>query len=329
MIKFLRRNQQVFILFIFLYSAIAVFSILFLYPAAVYSQAPFKLPYLSDFASRWTQLDRTELLLSLFAFFLLIFAAFYLVRINISHMIIGHRSQFPAIFFISIVSFVFRYELFSPAIIALIFLLFAIDRILGSLNSQKLTYRFLDAGILIAIGSIFYINLIFFLPFLWVAQIILRAFNLREFLYTLIGLLLPFLYIFSASYFFDVEVSDTIEQIKGWIKMNRSFNYSLAFYGGIGYYLLVMIVAQFYAINKFTVSKVQTRKIFQIWFYLFINAVLIVLFIPSAGIEIIFFMAIPVSILLSIYFTDCRSSIFNRVMFILLIFAPLVVNIFL
>ena len=90
-----------------------------------------------------------------------------------------------------------------------------------------------------------------------------------------------------------------------------------------------MLLAQFYAINKFTVSKVQARKIFQIWFYLFLNAVLIVLFIPSAGIEIFYFMGVSASILLSIYFADCRANVFNRVLFMLLIFAPLVINIFL
>jgi hypothetical protein len=244
-------------------------------------------------------------------------------------MIIGHRSQFPAIFFITIVSFVFRYELFSPVLLSLIFLLFAIDRILGTLQQQGLTYRFLDAGILLGLGSIFYINILFFIPFLWASQITLRVFNLREFLYTLIGLALPFIYIFSGYYFFDRTGSETYLQIKSWLSINRSFDYSLAFYVGIGYYLVVMLFTQFYALNKYATTKVQARKIFQIWFYLFVNTILIFLFIPAAGIEMFYFMAVPVSVLLSIYFTDCRNSVLNRILFILLLFVPMVINIFL
>lgn len=329
MINFLRRNQQVFILFIFLYSAVSVFSIYFLYPGSVFRISPFGLPFLSDITRTWGSLERTELLIALLAGVSLIFSAFYLVRINITHMTLGRRSQFPAIFFIAIVSFIFRRELFSPAVFSLIFLLFAIDRILGTLRYQKLTYRFLDAGILIGIGSLFYINLIFFLPFLWMAQITLRNFSIREFLYTLIGLALPFLYIYSGYFFLDKPPGSTFQDMRNWLMMNRSFEFSLPFYISVGYYGLVMLLAQFYALNKFASNKIQTRKIYQIWFYMFINAVLIWIFIPAAGIEMVYFIAAPAAVLLSIYFSDCRSSFLNRFLFIILLFAPLVVNIFL
>ncbi len=329
MIKFLRRNQQVFILFIFLYSIVAVFSVYFLYPGSVYRVAPFRLPFLTDLTTHWESMTHTELLVALISGISLVFSAFYLVRINISHMILSRRSQFPAIFFVAISAFIFRYELFSPAVFALIFLLLAIDRILGTLQSQKLTYRFLDAGILIGIGSIFYINLIFFVPFLWMSQITLRSFSFREFSYTLLGLALPFLYIFSGYFFLDRPIHTTFDEVAGWLVMKRVFDYSLPFYYSVGYYLLIMLLAQFYALNKFASSKVQVRKIYQVWFYLFINAILIFALVPAAGIEMLYFIAAPVAVLLAIYFSDCQNSFMNRVLFILLIFSPLVINIFL
>ena len=187
---------------------------------------------------------------TLIAFITLIILGFYLVRININHLVLPNRSQFPALFFISTSSLAFRYEMFSPVLIASIFLLFAIDRLFGAFHKQGLSYRFIDAGILIALGSLFYFNLIFFFPFLWLAQFILRPLNLREFLYTLIGLAIPFLYIFSGYYLFDLSVSQILYHIREWLLLNKTIEFSWAFIAGVLFYSLIMFIANIYAVNK-------------------------------------------------------------------------------
>lgn len=328
MLKFLRSNQQVFTVFIFVYCFISVFSIYFSHPGSVYSSTPFQTPFLGDITGTLFIFERKFLGFTLIAFFTLLILGFYLVRININHLILPNRSQFPALFFISTASIAFRYEMFSSVLVAAFFLLFAVDRLFGSINKQGLSYRFLDAGILIALGSLFYFNLIFFFPFLWLAQFTLRPLNMREFLYTLVGLAIPFLYIFSGYYIFDLSISQTLTHIKEWLLLDKFIEISWTFIAGGVFYLLIMFVANIYAVNKFTTTKIHARKLFQLWFYLFLNSILIYILIPASGIEILFLLAIPSSVLLSIYFTECRNSFMNRVILILLISVPIIINIF-
>jgi hypothetical protein len=252
---------------------------------------------------------------------------FYLVRININHLIIPNRSQFPALFFISISTLAFRFEMFSSVLIAALFLLFAIDRLFGAIHKQGLTYRFVDAGILIALGSLFYFNLIFFFPFLWLAQFTLRPLNIREFLFTLIGLAIPFLYLFSGYYLFDLSISHTMHHLKKYLLMNKYTEMQLAFMAGISFYLLIMFIANIYAIQKFATTKIHARKLFQLWFYLFVNSLLIYFIIPASSIETLIILAIPSSVLLSIYFTECRNNFVNRILLLLLLIVPIVINI--
>ncbi len=328
MLKFLRSNQQVFSVFIFIYCLISVFSIYFIHPDSVYSSAPFWTPFFGDVTGNLFVFDHRILGFTIFTLIILIVNGFYLARININHIIIPNRSQFPALFLISASSLAFRYEMFSTVLVASFFLLFAVDRLFGAIQKQGLTYRFVDAGILISLGSLFYFNLIFFFPFLWLAQFTLRPLSLREFLYTLVGLAIPFLFIFSGYYLFDLSISDTLERIVQWVRLNRFVDFSWTFMAGVLFYLLIMLILNFYAINKFATTKIYVRKLFQLWFYLFLNSLLVYFIIPSTGIEILFVMAIPSSVLLSIYFTECRTSFINKVIFILLLITPLVINIF-
>jgi len=326
MLKYLRSNQQVFTAFIFLYCFISVFVIFFFHPESVYSAIPFKTPFLGDFTGRPFTYDHKDIGFSLVSFFTFLIAGFYLVRININHLIIPNRSQFPALFFISAAALALRYEMYSSVLFATFFLLLSIDRLFGAIQKQGLSYRFLDAGILIALGSLFYFNLIFFFPFLWIAQFTLRTPNFREFLYTLIGLSIPFLYIFSGYYVLDLSIAQSFNDIKEWLFLKKYLDMSWTFLSGILFYACSMFIANIYALKKFATTKIHVRKLFQLWFYLFLNALMIYLVIPSAGIEILIIMAIPSSVLLSIYFTDCRDSIANRVFLFLLITVPVVLN---
>jgi hypothetical protein len=327
MIKFLRNNQQIFISLIFLYSFISVFSVYFTSTSIDLVDQPFSLPLLSgayfNLLSRSNFLFIAALLISI----ILIFSGFYLVRMGINYLIISQRSQFSALFFIAISSFCFREELFNGAGIASIFLLLTMDRVIGSLDQRGRSYRFLDAGLLLALGSLFYLNLIFLLPFLWVAQLLLRPFSWRELVYTLGGISIPVIYLLSGAFILDKPVGELFDQWTQWIALRKIISTNLYFLAGIGFYLLMMVIGSFYAMRKFATTKIQSRKLYQLLFFLFVNIILILLLVPSVGIEIMFLLAIPASVLLSIYFTDCRNSLINRLIFIILLLIPLALNI--
>ncbi|MBN1598567.1 MAG: hypothetical protein JW894_09760 [Bacteroidales bacterium] len=327
MIKFFRKNYQVFIIYIILYCIISVFSIHYIQSDKYYVPDPIKLPFLLQYQNVFFQYDNAPFIFSFLTVVILLVCGFLLVRISVQYLIIKSRSQFSALFLISISSFAFFQELFSNVLIAAFILIILINRLFGSYDDKGHSLRFLDSGILIGIGSLFYFNLIFFLPFLWVTQSILRQFDWREILYSIIGLLIPFIYLFSGYFILGKSVTGYLMFLRNWLLLNKVIDTSWMFYAGIAFYIFIMIIASFYALKKFATTKVQSRKLYQLFLYLFINAIAILVFIPSAGVEMLFLISVPASVLLSIYFTDCRSSYINGFIFLLLMIAPLILNI--
>ncbi len=328
MIKFFRRNQQAFIIFIFFYSFFSVFSVHTAQSNQPNLPIPFLLPFLANYKNILFELDPSGLILSLFTALGLLFAGFYLTRTSIKFLILQNRTQFPAVFLISISSFAFYQELFSEILIALLFVLFIMHRIFEIISDKKLSIRFLDTGLLLAIGSLFYFNIIFLLPFLWIAQFTLRQFNWREFIYILIGLALPFLYILTGYFFYDRSIIEMKNLLFQWIALEKVVNFSWPLMVSLGFYIFAMIIANFNAMRKYATAKVQLRKFYQILFYLFINILLIYILIPSVGIEIFILFSIPVSILLSTYFNDCKNNFINNFLFIILLVIPIALNVF-
>jgi hypothetical protein len=326
MIRFLRRNQQVFILFIFIYALIAVFSIYFIKPFTDFSGNHGVQSFLTGFPKNFISSQNSYLIISALMVLMVLAIGFYLVRMEINYLIIPNRSQFAALFYLSISSFGFKEELFSGAIMASVFLLLAIDRVFSTLDNKNSSYRYMDAGILLALGSLFYINLLFLFPFLWLSQLTLRSNFRKELLYSFIGLLLPFIYIFSARFIFDKPVHEAITGLQDSFAVHKSPSRSLYFLSAMGIYVVMIVTASFFAVQRFATTKIQVRKLYQLFLYLFINILIIYLIVPSAGYELFFIISIPLSTLLSIYFAECRSNLVNTLIFLLLIGIPLALN---
>jgi hypothetical protein len=326
MLKFFRKNQQAFIVFIIVYCFSIVLAYYFLFSS---KHDVSEILRFNAFANLGNYIPVTKLsgiILTIFGAIGLIFAGFYLVRLNINYLIIQKRTQFPAFFLIAISSFAFRQYLFSTAIIASLFLLMAIDRIFSSIDKEAPSLKYLDAGILIGLGSLFYNNLVFFLPFFLIAQFTFKQFNWKEFVYPLIGLIVPFIYIFSGYFLFNRPIIADLKITFQHIFLTKvKYDYPLPLTIGIATYLVFMIIANIFAIKKYATTKVQSRNLYQMIFYLFVIGMIVFMFVPSAGIELFFIISIPSSVLLSIYFSECSNSIINQIFFIILLLDPLVV----
>lgn len=322
MIRYFRRNQQVVILFIVLYYVLVVFGNKVLFFKNIQTEEFFKGAVFFYFFDISTLSKIPSYIFTIISFLSLLFIGFYLVRLSINYLIIQTRTQFPALFVISISSFAFQESVFSMAIIGAIFLLIAFDRLIGSMEKQDINYRYIDGGILLALGSMFYINILFFLPFLWVSQIIIRKINTREVLFTIIGFIIPYMYMLSGAYLFDYSVPDILNQIINTISEHTIHNYSWLQLAGIGIYLCFIIIASIFTLMKFYSKKIQSRKLYQLLFFIFFNCLAIYFMVPFSGDELFIIISIPASVLFSIYFTESKENLINSILLILLLLVP-------
>lgn len=328
MLGYFRKNQQVFIVFIVFYCLLSVYTAKYFQKNYIFSTIPFHIPLFGGWYNKIVSYEGIQWLIPILTTIFILLLGFLLVKVSISYVILPQRAQFPALFYVTTSSFVLHQQMFSMALPAAVFLLLALWRIVGSIEQNKLSVRFLDAGFFLSIGSLFYLNLLFFLPFLWLSQITLRQLKRRELLFITIGILLPYIYLFSTYFLMGKSIGISLENMLEWIKLRKVIDFNGVFLAGIGGYILIMLVANMFAIRKFISSKIISRKLLQLFFYLFLNGVLLFIFIPSAGIEVVFLLSIPISILLSVYFSECKNNWFNRILFVLTLLIPIAVQIF-
>lgn len=244
--------------------------------------------------------------------------AFMMVNLNTTLFFINERTFLPAFFYILISGLFPQYQLMNPAVFGAVFLMLAIRRIMESYRIQGTAYNFFDAGLLIGTGSLFYANLVWFGLITVVGIALLRTWNPRELLLSIIGLLTPFVLTLGIYY---VEGTNPVDFLN--ILMYNLFGLKAGFA-----LIPVIIIAMIYTgvlvfgslyslILMFGTKKVQSRKTFSLLLWVFLISILIWLLVPSVSIEIIWIAAIPLSYFLSHYFVFLKRKVFSEIMFTL------------
>lgn len=99
---------------------------------------------------------------------------------------------------------------YSHLLIAILFLLFTIRRLMFIYRQTTVYRELFDAGILLALASLFYVPFVAFFLALWITVLVLRPFNWREILMPLAGFI-TISFIFSAlNYLFNWGVWESL-----------------------------------------------------------------------------------------------------------------------
>ena len=250
------------------------------------------------------------------SFILLVFSGFLLTRLNVRFFFIQARTQLPALFFILICSSFIPLQRLNPVSISVIFLIIAVFKIFDTYKKERLCYNFFDAALLISVGSLFYFNLIFLIVLIWIGLILLRPFIWREWVFTLIGLLVPYIILFFYYYMMDLDINSLLGTYKSYFLYKRyGMNFDLSYRLLAIYYLLMLIISSIYMIAVYPVKKIYARKFFMFFLWLFIVAITIYFFIPSAGYEMIIIASLSVSFLLTHFFVNVRPNWINSSLF--------------
>ncbi|MEM9022615.1 MAG: hypothetical protein AAGB22_02650 [Bacteroidota bacterium] len=111
------------------------------------------------------------------------------------HGLLPQRGYLPAALFVLLISAVPEVLWLHPATVSLAFLLPAADRVLRLSRSERATALVFDAGLFVALASLFYLPAILLIALVPVALIYFRAFAWREWVIPWMGLGFPYLWI--------------------------------------------------------------------------------------------------------------------------------------
>jgi len=246
--------------------------------------------------------------------------AFIILRLNTAYSFIRVRTFLPSNIFIFIASGLTTLHSLHPVYLSAIFLLLSINRIFGAYGSPKVNANAFDAGFYIGLGSLFYFNLIFFFPIVWIGFVLIRKNpEWRNFILPMIGLAIPWLYCFSYYFFTDSVPELGIAISRNFLTPNYFLSGNINFQIYLGLLIFLTLLGSFFLVQQIDEKNVSSRKYFQIFFLIFLISIAILIFIPSVSQEILVIMAIPLTFLLSNYLIFIRKQFWGNLFIYLLI----------
>ncbi len=274
------------------------------------------------FLDLWSFHPKASVILALV---LVILEAYMLIRLNFKYIFIESKTYLPSVLFVLFASIMASYQKLHPLLIANIFILLAIDKAFLFEKSKNDIKRYFESGFFLGLGSLFYPNIYAFIIIIWLTLIILRTFNWREAFSSLLGLITPFVF-YLALLFLNNRIDGVFIKLKN-IFTSPAESIDLTMYSLIacGYLALIILVALIVGAKVVGVKKISTRKYFTLFFWFMIFIFGLFYFHPSFGYELGVTLAIPLSMVCAIYFTEMRGKWLNEVIFALTLLAVIII----
>jgi hypothetical protein len=265
-------------------------------------------------------LEGRMLLSKMFAFGLMIFEAFLLVRINARLVLVQQKTFLPALFFIIIAGNTSDLLQWNPVLPAALFVIFVLELIFRSNHDEPNSYKYFEVGMLLGIGSLFYAPLIYMIVFIWIGCAIQRPFYWREYVFPVLGFAVPYIFVFSILFMRDRSIPEFLMGMKSDFIFSfdfPDFNWSSRVFSI--YLGLLVLVSSVFLLKVFQFRKIYIRDYFLVLFWLFILSVLFFLLLSGFNTGMSYLIGISISYILTNYFVNARKSVGNMVLLYLLL----------
>ncbi|MES2621260.1 MAG: DUF6427 family protein [Bacteroidota bacterium] len=230
------------------------------------------------------------------------------------------KSYISGALFILFASFFKQGLLFSPAAVALTFLLLSTERLFSLFKKEKPNTAIFDVGFFIAIATLFYFPSILFLFLAYIGLSTIRAFAYREWVIILIGFICPFFLVFTY-YFWNDQAGKLIGDIAnvhsvGWLQavtFNRFDGVMLLSLSVLAIASLILLPSALYS------SLIQVRKFSTLLVIFFFLIVISFALQQTISLSHLVMMGLPLGIISSLVIMQIKNKVVSEVIHLILI----------
>ena len=209
--------------------------------------------------------------------------------------------------------------IFSPPLVCNFLLLFIFHKILRDFKSTDSISTMYDLGMTVAIGTIIYFPFVIFILLLWIALIVFKPFNWREWLSVALGFL-TIVFLLGVYYFWN-------NQILNYLEIWKPLSSKIPFYLRINvldyivlFPLVICTILGIISVRlKLFKSFVIVRKTYQLLVFMFLIAIVSFYFNKEFRIFHFILAVVPVAIVLAHYFTHATKRWFYETLFITMV----------
>jgi hypothetical protein len=315
------------VVLIILLSAAGVWMSAFLHPlyasSALYDVNPMPLYGLLK-----SLLGKSAIAGVLFSFALLLVISFFLVNFNTSVFFINERTFLPAAIYILFSGFFPEYQILNPVFPAVFLLLIAVRRMMDAYRKNGIAYNFFDAAILISTGCLFYANMIWFGLLTIIGIAILRTGNVKEILLAILGLAVPLIITAGVWYVSGKDMSQLLEIADhNLFERAGSYNFSRVSITGLVIIGLCSLISLSFLLSVLNSKKIKSRKTFTELIWILVISLTVFFALPSASVEIVYIISVPLSYFLAHYFVFSRKKVVPEILFTLLFIIVIVLQV--
>lgn len=265
------------------------------------------------------------------AFLLILAEALLLNAILAEYKIIPKTSYFTAFIYILIMSSTPSMLTLHPMLIVnglVILLLYMLFRIKTKEEGYQDVFI---CGLLAGVCSLFYFKAAGLIVIVWIFILIFHSISLREWMISIMGLLMVYFYLFTYFLLTDqlMAVLKIYHEVFLMVNFGRiSWHFSVYQYITIGIITALFLVSAF---NVYIISRekvIYVRKVFSVILWLFVLNIISMMFLTEDFIYEFYYLLLPVSILISYYFLNLKKILFGEIALTLLIISVILQKIF-
>lgn len=233
--------------------------------------------------------------------------------------LLGKPGFLPALMYVTLTALFTPFLVLSPALVCNFLIIWMLFKLVSFYKAKDSKTSAFDVGMMVAIGSLLYLPFVFFFIMIWIALVVFKPFNWREWATSVLGYTTVFFFL--AVYYYLGDKLNHFGAI--WLPLGTKFPDKIIL-STYSYFLLVpvalILILCFVKLQQnFYKSIVQVRKVFQLLVILFIVGAL-TFFVKAAFLINHFVLcAVPAAIFFAYYFSHARIRWFYESLFLLLL----------
>ncbi|HBS85792.1 MAG: hypothetical protein A2W91_13175 [Bacteroidetes bacterium GWF2_38_335] len=244
---------------------------------------------------------------------LIIAVFFLLVKMNSRYIFIESRTFLDGIVFLFLALSLFPLRVLNPAHISGIFLMLTFFSLFRLEKETNIRVAF-DTGFILSAGSLFHWQLIYYLIPVWIAFSVIKTMSFREYLVSLAGIIVPYMF-----YFFWFFWNDDIQGFVILMKQQNIFDFSIPvlnlretiYFSSLVLFFLICLLA---SMSSMKAKKIIRRKYFTIFFILVFYSFILCM-VRNFDTSFIIISLPWLSVLLANFFILSKSRFFTELVF--------------
>ena len=253
---------------------------------------------------------------------LLIGECFLINHVAVEQEILTTPTYMPGLVYGVFMSCNSQLTMLHPVLCANLFILLAVNRLFSTHRKETAFSETFDAGFYVAIASLFYIPSFVFMLLVWISLVLIRPFVWREWVISLIGFIVP--YLFAAMYFYWMDKFWFLWYDKIFYPISLShieLDRPITEYFLLGIMVFITLVSLTRVFRGVAINTVRAKNNILALLWMCGISLASVFIAPQFNLKYFAFLAIPCSVFAANYFLSIKRSWFVEFLFTVLLLA--------